>query len=223
MGENIDPTWIAWAAEGERPSESSETRLEFVRRHYARLVDYRLATQSAFAGGVGIATIGDAEPACRWPHFARDERHAIATAYVPTGWERIAGAGAIADAPLALARSLGTTPDDASRKLNAPAAIGVLEFEAGRLTVVNDSLGAARAYEAEADGVRAWSNRPGALVIFLGMEARADARAWRVLAAATWFLGDTAPIEGMRRLPGGTVIEATSHDIAERRTRALDE
>ena len=82
--------------------------------------------------------------------------------------------------------------------------------------------GAARAYEAEANGVRAWSNRPGALVIFLGMEARADARAWRVLAAASWFLGDTAPIEGMRRLSGGTVVEAGPERVEERRTRALD-
>src|SRR5687768_14092384 len=160
MGENIDPTWIAWAAQGDQSSEHLGPRLELVRRHYAQLVDYPLDIQVAHAGDMGVATVGDAEPACRWPHFARDERHAIATAYVPTGWERIARSGAIADAPLALARSLGITPDDASRKLNAPAAIGMLELDVGRLTVVNDSLGAARAYEAEAGGVRAWSNRP---------------------------------------------------------------
>ena len=114
---------------------------------------------------------------------------------MPTGWERITGPRAIEDAPLALARSLSETPDDASRKLNAPAAIGVLDLAEERLVVANDALGAARAYEAESGGVRAWSNRPGALVVFLGMDARADARAWRVLAAASWFLGDTAPIE----------------------------
>ena len=127
------------------------------------------------------------------------------------------------DAPLALARSLSETPDDASRKLNAPAAIGVLDLAEERLVVANDALGAARAYEAESGGVRAWSNRPGALVVFLGMDARADARAWRVLAAASWFLGDTAPVEAMRRLPGGTVIEAGPSGIEERRTGALAE
>jgi hypothetical protein len=98
----------------------------------------------------------------------------------------------------------------------------VVDLDATCLTVVNDALGAARAYEAAAGGVRAWSNRPGALVIFLGMDARADAHAWRVLAAASWFLGDTAPIEGMRRLSGGTVIEAGPERVEERRTRALD-
>lgn len=223
MGENIDPTWLAWAAQEGQSSASADARLERVRHHYAQLVDYPLAIQSERAGGLGVATIGDADPACRWPHFAGNERLATATAYVPTGWERITGPGELGDAPLALARALSSTPDDASRKLNAPAAVGVLDREAERLTVLNDALGAARAYEAEAGGIRAWSNRPGALVIFLGMEARADARAWRVLAAASWFLGDTAPIEGMRRLPGGTVIEATATEVRERRTRALDD
>jgi hypothetical protein len=223
MGENIDPTWIAWAsAPGSERSQPGD-RLELVRRHYAQLVDYPIATERAQAGRFGLAAIGDAEPACRWQHFARDERHAIATAYVPTGWERITGPGSIENAPLALARGLTQSPDDASRNLNAPAAAGVLDLDAERLVVVNDALGAARAYEAEAGGVRAWSNRPGALVIFLGMEARADARAWQVLAAASWFLADTAPIEGMRRLPGGTVIECGAQGIEERTTHALDE
>jgi len=223
MGENIDPTWISCASSSDLDEAWFQERLGLVKRHYAKLVDYPLETRSELSGGVGLATIGDAQPACRWPHFARDERFAIATAYVPTGWERIAGANALSEAPLALARALREAPKDASRKLNAPVAVAVLDRGASRLLVANDALGAARVYEAEAGGVRAWSNRPGALVIFLGIEARADQRAWMVLAAASWFLGDTAPIEGIRRLPGGTVIEAGRGRIAERTTGALKE
>ena len=223
MGENIDPTWIAWSAEGERSEAWALSRLELVRRHYAQLVDYPLAIESASAERVGMSTIGDAEPACRWPHFAVDEKHAVATAYVPTGWERITGPVGLAEAPLALAREITKAPQEASRELNAPAAAAVIDRVNGQLTVVNDALGAARAYEAEASGIRAWSNRPGALVIFLGLSASADARAWLVLAAATWFLGDTAPIEGMRRLPGGTIIEAGPGGLAERRSWALED
>jgi hypothetical protein len=223
MGENIDPTWISYASLADLDEAWFQERLGLVKRHYAKLVDYPLETRSELSGGVGLATIGDAQPACRWPHFARDERFAIATAYVPTGWERIAGANALSEAPLALARALREAPKDASRKLNAPVAVAVLDRGASRLLVANDALGAARVYEAEAGGVRAWSNRPGALVIFLGIEARADQCAWMVLAAASWFLGDTAPIEGIRRLPGGTVIEAGRGRIAERTTGALKE
>jgi hypothetical protein len=221
MGENIDPTWLCFRAETDPNEGWFGDRLERVRRHYAQLVDYPLEIESAQSGRAGVAAIGDAEPSCRWPHFAQDERHAIATAYAPTGWERITGSQALAEAPLALARSLSDDADAASRNLNAPAAIGVLDLGAGRLLVANDSLGAARAYEAEASGIRAWSNRPGALVVFLGLDARADARAWRILAAASWFLGDTAPIEGMRRLPGGTVIQAGPDGIDEHTTGAL--
>ncbi len=223
MGENIDPTWVCFRSQSEHDDGWFEERLERIRRHYAQLVDYPLAVRSERSGLAGVATIEDADPACRWAHFARDERFAVATAYVPTGWERITGARSLPEAPLALARGLSDAPDDASRKLNAPAAVGVLDRAGNRLLVLNDALGAARAYEAEAGGVRAWSNRPGALVIFLGMDVRADARAWRVLAAASWFLGDTAPIEGMRRLPGGTVIEAGPRAIEERETRALED
>ena len=222
MGENIDPTWVSFAAQAEPRAGWFEDRLGRVESHYAKLVDYPLAIRSARSGTVGVAVIEDAEPACRWSHFARDERFAVATAYVPTGWERITGSKPLADAPLALARALAGAPDDSSHKLNAPAAIGVLDLAAARIVLMNDALGAARVYEAEANGVTAWSNRPGALVVFLGMQARADDRAWRVLAAASWFLGDTAPIEGMRRLPGGTVIEAGPSEIEERQTGALE-
>ncbi len=205
MGENIDPTWLCWATRGGARSEWAGDRLERVRRHYAQLVDYATVVKSEVAGACGVATIGDAEPHCRWPHFAVGDDVAIATAYVPTGWQRIADESEILEAPLALARKLSERPDDASRLLNAPAATAVLDKRSERLTVMNDALGAARFFEAEAEGVTAWSNRPGALVLFLGLDARADTRSWLVLAAASWFLADTVPIEGMRRLPGGTV------------------
>ncbi|HYH62151.1 MAG TPA: hypothetical protein VD766_09825 [Solirubrobacterales bacterium] len=222
MGENIDPTWIACASRTNLDRAWFDERLQRVHDHYSTLVDYPNAVLSLSAGGNGVAVIGDAEPSCRWSHFAADDAQAIATAYVPTGWERITGSESLASAPLALARELRANPAEASLELNAPAAIAILDRRSGELAVMNDALGAARAYEAEAGGIRAWSNRPGALVLFLGLEARADVRAWMVLAGASWFLGDIAPIEGMRRLPGGTVIEAGPNGIAEWRTGAAE-
>jgi len=220
MGENIDPTWICCSASLDLDETQLGDRLERVRHHYAKLVDYPLAIRCERGRHAAVATIGDSEPFCRWPHFAGDARLAIATAYTPTGWERIAGKKPLNEAPLALASGVLADPGDASRKLNAPIALAVLDGREDRLVVVNDALGAARVYEAESGGVRAWSNRPGALILFLGLEAKADTRAWMVLAGASWFLGDTAPIEGVRRLPGGTVIEARPDGIDERSTRA---
>ena len=99
MGENIDPTWVCFRSEAEPGHGWFDQRLEAVRRHYAQLVDYPLSIQRAQAGQVGVASIGDADPACRWPHFAEDERLAISTAYVPTGWDRITGPKPLAEAP----------------------------------------------------------------------------------------------------------------------------
>ena len=222
MGENIDPTWIAWASRTDA-ERGWKGPLEAIRSHYARLVDYELVTREAAAGAVGVATIGDAEPACRWGHFSADDDYAIATAYVPTGWDRLTGSVPLPDAPLTLARRLRERPEAASLKLNAPFAAAVLDKRSRRLTVMNDALGAARVYVAERDGVTAWSNRPGALILFLGIDARADLRSWLVLAAASWFLADTAPVEGMRRLPAASVVEAERELLAEHKSDALKE
>jgi hypothetical protein len=223
MGENIDPTWIAWHADRDLSPSWAAERLALVERHYAQLVDYPQAVSSAGASRVGVAAIADAEPACRWSHFAADDALAVTTAYVPTGWERITGSVDLPQAPLALAGRIAASPASAARKLNAPVAIAVVDRVNGELTIVNDALGAARAYEAAGGGVRAWSNRPGALVIFLGLDARADARGWLVLAGAGWFLGEASPIAGVRKLPGGTVIRAGVDGVAERRSNALSD
>jgi hypothetical protein len=221
VGENIDPTWLAWASTQTLAGDRVTEGLERIAAHYQRLVDYPLATRSQTAATLGLAMIGDAEPRCHWPHFAGNGDLAIATAYVPTGWERLTGSVPLTAAPLALARSILAEPDAASRELNAPVALAVLEQPMGRLVIANDAIGAARVYELEAGPIRAWSNRPGALCLFAGIPPRADARGWRVLAAAGWFLADASPIEGVRRVGPGTVIEADAAGIRERTTGAV--
>lgn len=220
MGENIDPTWLAWAGTSPLDPDAVAAGLGRVESHYQRLVDYPLSIRAKVTGALGVAVIGDAEPLCHWPHFGADGGLAIATAYVPTGWERLTEQVPLEGAPVQLARAVLTDPAAVSRRLNAPAAIAVVDEHAGRLVVANDAIGAARVYELESGPVHVWSNRPGALCLFTGTIPRADSRGWLVLAAASWFLADASPIDGVRRVGPGTVVEANASGVRASRTDA---
>jgi hypothetical protein len=100
--------------------------------------------------------------------------------------------------------------------------VAVLDPRAERLTIVNDAIGAARLYEMRLPRGRIWSNRPGALPIFAGTEPAADERGWMILAAASWFLADSSPIEGVRRLAPATVVVA-DEEVSERRSKRAGE
>jgi len=212
MPENIDPTWLAWSLDKPAGEERLAAGLDRVERHYARLVDYPLERRARAEGALGVAVIGDADSRCLWPDFAEDAQVATATAYAPTGWERLCGETDPGSAPLPLARALLDRPE-AAASLNAPAVIAVLDRSAARLLVAGDAIGAGRLYELRFDGGTAWSNRAGALPLFAGVEPVADPRGWRILAAASWPLADSTPLAGVRKAGPGACIWASSDGI----------
>lgn len=223
MGENIDSTWLAFAGGPQLDADSLDERLRRVERHYSGLVEYPLRARSALVDGRGIAVIGDAEPLCRWPLFASDRELAVGLAHVPYGWHRAVGDQPLGEACLAVGRMARDDPERAARILTAPVAIAVLDHASTSLTLVNDSLGAARVFELATPGLTVWSNRPGALSIFTGSRPGADPLGWRLLAAAGWLLGNASPIAGVRRVAGGSVISAGPDGIAARSTDSLTE
>ncbi len=77
---------------------------------------------------------------------------------------------------------------------------GALDRRAGRLVIVNDLLGAGRLYEGITPRLTVWSNRLGAVPLFLGAAPHASVRGWCHFAAAAWFIGE--PTLGGGRLPG---------------------
>ena len=207
MGENIDPTWLACSARAPLDRATVEAGMARVERHYSRLVDYPLAVSIASTDHSCVAIAGDAAARCRWPHFADGEQFAIATAYVPAGWSRLVS-GEHDRAPLALAQAVADDPAAAIAALSPPLAVAALDRRSGGLVVINDALGAARAFTLTTDGLTIWSNRPGALAVFAGIQPAADPEGWRVLAGAGWPLGGSSPIAGVKRLGPGTVCRA---------------
>ncbi len=202
----IEETWLAYASRGPGDPGAVQEGLGRVEAHYGALVAEPLTRSESLGTSHGLILWRRSDHRLRWPLWSRAAALAAAATAVPTGWERVVGALGPGRAAVELARALDSRPERASR-LNAPFVIGVRNESADRLRIVNDSLGIGRLYELETDRSWVWSNRLGALPVFAGVEAEASARGWAILAAAGWFLGDSTPIAGARKVPAGTVIE----------------
>ncbi len=220
MAEKIDPTWIAYAFN--RPADAGRIQQGFERvgAHYGRLANYDQTIRRADAGGrLGLATVGAQESLSAWPYFAATPEVAIATAYVPAGWERLVGELPASKAPVPLAQALLRDPDRCADSLTAPNVLAVLDTRAERLLVLNDCIGAGRLFETRlADGF-VWSNRAAAGHVFAGLPLQPDERGWRLLAAVGWFFGDSTPIRDVRRVPRGAVVEARPEGTSDARDR----
>ena len=221
VSEKIDPTWLAYALEQPAEPAALEAGLARVKAHYDTIVDYPTRTQDELGPRLGVAIAGDAEPRCRWPFFAADQELAVASAYPLTGWRALTGRVDLVAAPLALGRELTAAPERAASTLPAPFALAVLDRARERLLVLNDAIGVARLFEYHFDGGRVWSNRAAAPLLFAGAEPVADERGWRMLAAASWLIGDATPFRGVRKVGPGVVIEAGPEGVRERATDAV--
>src|SRR5690606_34854861 len=137
---------------------------------------------------------------CAWPGWYEDDALILVTGYIPVGWPGIGDREGIADAARALASAVAKDPALVARELSAPQTVVLAERGAGKVTIANDAIGAGRLYEFEFAGGRAWSNRLGALALFAGVTPEADERGWALFAASGWFMGDSTPVRGMRKL-----------------------
>ncbi len=201
----IEHTWLAWAYDDPRPVEATERALDRVGAHYGALYAEPLRRQASTGRRTGLVLWTREDERLRWPLFASAE--GIATAYTsaPTGWGRVLGTSFSPDAPLGLARRLRADPDLLA-ELNPPFLVGLRDEATEAMTIACDFVGAARLYELASGGMRVWSNRLGALPIFAGTRPEVDERAWSVLAATGWFLGEETALRGARKVPAASVI-----------------
>ena len=205
----LERVWLAYAWERPLPPTSVERALDRVAMHYQRTVAEPLERHSSIGPALGLALLARPDPRLRRPLWVKTDDMTAAAAGVPTGWERVSGPAPATEPVEALARALAVRPERAG-ELNPPFVMGILHEGGRELTVVNDALGVGRLYEMRTAHGRVWSNRLGALPLFAGVRPEPDERAWRMFAAAGWFLGASTPILGAEKVPPGTVIAARS-------------
>jgi hypothetical protein len=214
----IEQTWLAYALDGSGESARAAAGIKRVGDHYSGLIADGVLCDRWGDGRAGLVLWRREDPRLRWPLWLQSGGLVASATAVPTGWRRVVGDVAVDDAPLRLARALAEAPERAA-ELNPPFVLGIGD-ERG-IVIVNDFLGAGRLYEMRFDFGWVWSNRLGALPLFAGVAPRPDEEAWAIFAAAGWFLGETTPMRGGRKLAPGSVVRVrvADGDVAVDHTR----
>ena len=206
MANHLEQTWVAYAFDEPAKTEDINERSARVRRHTQRLFAEEIVEERAGGTCLGLGLWRRPDPRLRASLFTESADLAAATTSAITGSRDVVGD---ANAPLqAIAAHLLENAHEAVR-LNPPFVAGAISGARDRLVIINDAIGAARLFELEVPGCRVWSNRIGALVAFAGERPQLDERAWQVLAATGWFLGETTSLERVRQLRSATIIRAT--------------
>ena len=191
----IEHTLLAWAFDAPPAGDRLDAALRRVETHYAPLLAVPPVRNERRLRASGVALWQRRDDRLRWPLWIEEGEVALASTGIPTGWGSLTGDVPAERAPIPLARALLHAPQRAA-ELNPPFVLAAVDAAAETIVVVNDFLGAGRLYELRFDDGSVWSNRLGALPLFAGQAPRVDERAWRVFAAAGWFLGAATPIAG---------------------------
>ena len=209
MANHLEQTWVAYAFDEPEAEDGLRERCSRVRTHTQQLFSEELQEDRTLGPCLGQALWRRPDPRLRTALFAEAHGNSVATTSAMTGWRNLPGdtGGSLG----AIGQALLAHPEEAAR-LNPPFVIGIVTAARDRLVIANDVVGAARLFELETPAGRIWSNRIGALVAFAGERPPLDARAWQVLAATGWFLGETTSLERVRQLRSATCITATRLD-----------
>lgn len=158
----------------------------------------------SLAGGVHLWDV--ATGASGWPSWAEgDDDLAVASLYVPLGFQAVVGSADLHTAPIRLARRIAAHPETVV-DLGPPFVIASADTAAGTFELFNDALGVARLFRVRTPKWTVWSNRPQALCLFAGVSPAVDLLGWRYHAGTDWFMGDTTPLEHLTAVrPGARV------------------
>jgi hypothetical protein len=191
----------------DRPTDRGRARegLKRVQAHYRRLWPEDVRHDGMDVGRVGIHMWDGLTPRRQWPSWHKAPDVAVATLYVPLGYEDVSGNVPAASAAPLLAKAFRDRPWSIL-KITSPFVLGSLFRSSGELRLHTDSFGLGRLFELRFDGGWAWSNRPAALCLFAGMRAERDRDGWRTFAATGWFTGDRSPFAKVFAVPAGTTI-----------------
>ncbi len=218
----IEHTLLAWAFDTPPAGDRLDAALGRVEAHYGPLLATPPLRRERRLRASGVALWQRRDDRLRWPLWAEESDVALASTGIPTGWGSVTGELPADRAPIPLARALLHAPGRAA-ELNPPFVLAAVDAAAETIVLVNDFLGAGRLYELRFDDGSVWSNRLGALPLFAAQKPSVDERAWRVFAAAGWFLGEATPIAGARKVgaarsivinerPGGAAARHVDED-----------
>lgn len=213
----VEETLLAWSVEPEWAEARLEAGLGRVGGLASAIHADPLEHDQARIATTGVALWHRPHPDRRWPLWHSADNVSVAFSGVPTGVWRLTGESEPERATAAVAERIAAEPE-AIHRLDPPIAVAALSHQGG-LAVGADALGVGRLFELRFDGGYAWSNRAGALPLLAGIAPEIDEHAWRVFAAAGWFLGSSTPLRDVRRVAASEIVLADPELPAARELR----
>src|SRR5699024_6829549 len=133
----------------------------------------------------------------------------------PPNWKKFSKSENIVNAPYELLESV-SQDKSIINDFSTPTSFCLIDEEKETLDIITDPFGFARLYEYRGENGWFWSNRPGALPILAGEEAKLDKEAWEFFCSAGWFIDTTSPIEKVVRIEPGFRIKANTENYSPR-------
>lgn len=204
-------TFLAFKYDNEIIEAEINEGIKRVKKHYyeSHPINFEVEVNVYIHNNIGAVIFDSKDTPLRWKNIQENESGALVTFSPPPNWKKFSVSGDIEKAPLELLNQLMINKKLQS-KFSTPTCVCTINKDTDELDIFTDPLGFARLYEYKGKNGWFWSNRPGALTLMAGEEAKFDRDAWEFFSSAGWFVDTTSPIEKVVRVEPGLRINATS-------------
>lgn len=205
-------TFLAFKYDDEISNEEIDQSINRVKKHYyeSHPINFEVETSVYKYKNLGAVIFDSKNTPLKWKNVEDNNRGALITFAPPPNWKKFSNSGDVENAPSEMFEALLANKELQS-KFSTPTCMCTIDIEKEELDIYTDPLGFARLYEFKSEKGWFWSNRPGALTIMAGEEAKLDRDAWEFFSSAGWFVDTTSPIEKVVRVEPGLRINASSN------------
>lgn len=204
-------TFLAFKYDNETSEKEINQGIERVKKHYyeSHPINFEVETSIYTHKNLGAVVFDSKDTPLKWKSVEENNNGALITFAPPPNWKKFSKSGDVNQAPSELLDELSTNKELQSR-FSTPTCLCTINKDKDELDIFTDPLGFARLYEYKGENGWFWSNRPGALMLMAGDEAKLDKDAWEFFSSAGWFVDTTSPIEKVVRIEPGLRINASS-------------
>lgn len=211
-------TFLAFKFDKDISSEEITESIDRVKKHYYETVkiNFEVEVHEFRYKNLGAVIFDSKTTPLRWNSVVSEEGRALITYYPPPNWKKFSESGDVNNAPKELLKKLSDNKE-LSSEFSTPTSVCLIDTYKETLDIMSDPFGFARLYEYRGENGWFWSNRPGALTILAGEEAKLDRNAWEFFCNAGWFIDTTSPIENVVRIEPGIRVNVFNDSDSPRK------
>ncbi len=174
--------------------------------YFSNIDDTKIQRYESTLANIGLLYWNTVVDRYKFPSWGENEQFASCFTYAPNGWEQVVDNGVtMSNAPLCFTNEIKQNPR-AMNLMTPPLIFTYLDKQENEIKIYNDCLGMGKLYELHLNEGVVYSNKLGALYIYSNEKAEMDRTSWKIFSNVGWFMGDSCPIKGARRVKPGIEI-----------------